>query len=1090
MFGTDISNIVRLTDALVLAVDTPLHLILCVCFLYRILGWAALVGVGFMVVLLPLPAAIVRRIQRVQRLQMQKTDQRVQAMTESLNIIRMIKMFAWEPFVKSRVTERREGELRYLQMRKLLDLANDIFVGSLPMAAMTISYAFYTLVMGQELDASKVFSSLPVFDQLSDCMYFGIAKVSTTIRGKVSLDRVTTFLYKSLLLDRYKSPSPIASTVMAAPPSENSIGFHEASFSWRDPQEDSVFPSQRTFRLRLDNLLFETGAINLIVGPTGCGKTSILMALLGEMHFIAQGPDSWFNLPRGGGVAYAPQESWVQNDTIKANILFGSPYDESRYKAVLYDCGLEPDLALFVDGDDTEVGEKGLTLSGGQKARITLARAVYSSAQILLLDDIVSALDVHTARWVAEKCLKGTLMRGRTVILVTHAVALVAPIAQKVISLDSKGHILSQGTLSTGLSEDATLRKELQQSRASLEQNTDSLQTDAASKKDPAAGKLIVTEEMAQGRVRWVSMKLLLNAFGGVFSWLSALTGFVLAVTVDTFSMWWLGHWAQAYATFGSHLNIPYYLSVFIGLVVLHQICYGTGAVIYTFGTTRASRKIHAELCDSILRSTFRWLDSTPIGRIVSRFTQDMGEIDNTLTAEAKAVIQLTLKLVFKFTAAVVFAPAFLLPGLVVTMLGWWLGHFYMIAQMAIKRLRSNWRSPLYNHLGASVLGLVSIRAYGAEDKFELVLRQRADAYSRPSRTFWNLNRWIAVRMNFLGAAFSGSLAAYLTYTRRGVSASNTGFSLHMAVEFSGMILWWIRFVNGLEVSANSLERVRDYLSIPHEPAATQEKRAPAYWPASGSIRVESLCARYSHDGPLVLRDLDFEIKSGERIGIVGRTGSGKSSLTLALLQLIPTTGDIYLDGRPARDTNLDDLRSNMTIIPQEPMLLSGTIRSNLDPYSLHDDSTLYDALRVTGLSDSENTIANDNISLDTTVANSGSNFSVGQRQLIALARAMLRRTRVVILDEATASIDSETDALIQASIRTELQHATLITIAHRLLTIMDYDKIMVLSEGRLVEFDTPLALLRNEHGYFRSLVDESGEKEKLIAIAEEGRTS
>ncbi|KZT60623.1 P-loop containing nucleoside triphosphate hydrolase protein [Calocera cornea HHB12733] len=1090
MFGTDIANIVKLIDAVTLVVDTPLQIILSISFLHLVLGWAALVGIGFMVLTIPLPGAIVSRIQRVQRLKMQKTDQRVQAITESLSLIRMIKMFAWEPLVKQQVTERRDDELRYLQTRKLLDLANDILLGLLPMTSMTIAYGFYTLVMGRELDASTVFSSLPIFDLLSDNLSFAIVKVSGTIRAKVALDRVTGFLYESLLLDRYKSTHSIPTSGTVVVPTETRIGFHQATFSWRDPQDDLILPSQRTFLLHLDNLLFEHGAINLIVGPTGCGKTSILMSLLGEMHFIPQSADAWFSLPREGGVAYAAQESWVQNDTIKENIIFGSPYEESRYRTVLYECVLEPDLALFTAGDNTEVGEKGLTLSGGQKARITLARAVYSSAQVLLLDDIVSALDVHTARWVVEKCLKGHLLKGRTVILVTHAIALAAPVAQKIISLDAKGRILSQGALETQLSKDATLREELLESRASLEQVGTTLPLEADPLKDKASGKLTLTEEMADGRFKWASMKLLLAAFGSFLSWFSALAGFVSAVAVDTFAMWWLGHWAQAYATYGSEVNVIYYLCVFIGLVVLQQLSYGTGSVIYTFGTTRASRKLHADLIDSVLSSTFRWLDSTPVGRIVSRFTQDIGEIDGALTEQGQTVIRMTIKLILKFGAAIAFSPAFLLPGLIITVLGIGLGHIYMIAQMAIKRIRSNWRSPLYNHLGASVLGLVSIRAYGAEDKFELVLRQRADAYSRPSRTFWNLNRWIAVRMNFLGAAFSGSLAAYLTYSRRGISASNTGFSLHMAVEFSGMILWWIRALNGLEVSANSLERVRDYLSIPHERAATPEERAPAYWPASGSIKASGLCARYSQDGPLVLKDLNFAIKSGERIGIVGRTGSGKSSLTLALLQLIPTTGDIYLDGRAAHATNLDDLRSSMTIIPQEPMLLSGTIRSNLDPYSQHDEATLYDALRVTGLLGSENSSANSDISLDTTVANAGSNFSVGQRQLIALARAILRHTQVVILDEATASIDAETDAIIQASIRMELQNATLITIAHRLLTIMDYDRIMVLSEGQLMEFDTPFALLQNAHGYFRSLVDESGEKEKLIAMAKKGRMS
>lgn len=302
------------------------------------------------------------------------------------------------------------------------------------------------------------------------------------------------------------------------------------------------------------------------------------------------------------------------------------------------------------------------------------------------------------------------------------------------------------------------------------------------------------------------------------------------------------------------------------------------------------------------------------------------------------------------------------------------------------------------------------------------------------------------------------------------------------------MILYWVRVANMVEVSANSLERIRDYLVIDHEPEPSEKGKPPAYWPASGALKVDNLSARYSKDGPLVLQDVTFDIKSGERVGIVGRTGSGKSSLALSLLRLIPTEGKVYFDGCLTNDLNLNALRNSLAIIPQEPTLISGTLRYNLDPLSEHDDASLYDALRATGLITDTGASDGTNLGLDSTVGNAGSNFSVGQRQLIALARAILRGTRVLILDEATASVDAETDSTIQTSIRLELRHATLITIAHRLLTIMDYDKIMVLDAGKLVEFDSPLALLANENSYFRSLVEESGDKEKLIGIAEKGR--
>ncbi|KZT60636.1 hypothetical protein CALCODRAFT_492173 [Calocera cornea HHB12733] len=1090
MFGTDIGNMIDGRDFLFLIIDCPLEVLLCMWFLWVILSWAAVVGMLFILVTLPIPGLIASKIQDAQRKMMQKTDLRVQAITESLGIIRMIKMFGWEPLVERQVGEVRNEELHYIRLRKILGMLNNIISGMLPLITMIITYAFYTLVLKRELDAARVFSSVPVFDTLRQDMGGVIAMLTNIIKSKVSLDRVNDFMRSSRLLDRFRR-TPVESAILAAPVAESDIvGFHNATFTWSDPADGALQPGQRNFRLHLDDVIFKTGQVNVIVGPTGCGKTSILMALLGEMHFEAQGVDSWFSLPRRGGVAYAAQESWVQNDTIKNNVLFGSPYEEARYKKVLHQCGLEPDLAMFNAGDDTEVGERGLTLSGGQKARITLARAVYSPAQVLLLDDIVSALDVHTARWVVQKCLQGDLIKGRTVLLVTHAVALIAPIATNVISLSAHGRIISQGPLDKTLTVDPTLRAELKESEQTLDVVEDLPGDEPKPAEDKSAeGKLVVKEEMAEGRIKWASIKLFTDAFGGSWYWILLGLGQILGLGLDIGGTWWLGYWAQAYEKKpDGGVNVVYYLFVFMGIVTLQEAMWFILQLVHALVSIRACRKIHDALCESVLGSTLRWIDSTPVGRIVSRFTQDIREIDGPLTGLAQIITQMTVSLVMKFVVIIVISPIFSIPGAFILIVGLALGQVYIAAQMCVKRLRSNWRSPLYNHLNAAVTGLISVRAYGAEDSFKVELRKRADAYSRPSRTFYNLNRWITTRADLLGAGFSSGLAAYLVYVKNSIGASTTGFSLTMAIGFSSMILYWVRVSNMVEISANSLERIRDYLVIDHEPTPTEKGKPPAYWPASGNLKVENLSAKYSKDGPLVLENITFDIKSGERVGIVGRTGSGKSSLALSLLRLIPTEGKVYFDGRLTSDLNLDALRQNIAIIPQEPTLISGTLRFNLDPLSEHDDASIYDALRATGLITDTGAADGTNLGLDSTVANAGSNFSVGQRQLIALARAILRGTRVLILDEATASVDADTDSTIQTSIRVELRNATLITIAHRLLTIMDYDKIMVLDAGKLVEFDTPLALLQNEKSYFRSLVDESGDKENLVSIAEKGR--
>jgi len=410
-----------------------------------------------------------------------------------------------------------------------------------------------------------------------------------------------------------------------------------------------------------------------------------------------------------------------------------------------------------------------------------------------------------------------------------------------------------------------------------------------------------------------------------------------------------------------------------------------------------------------------------------------------------------------------------------------------MKAQLSAKREMSNAKSPILNHFGASIAGLVSIRAYGAEGMSRMESMMRIDKYIRSARTFHNLNRWISLRLDTLGAFFVAGLAAYLVYGPTSVNPSNTGFSLDMAVGFSLFIIWWVRILNEFEVTGNSIERIQGYIDIEQEAKPSADGIPPAYWPSSGNLRVEHLSARYSVDGPLVLHNISFEIQAGERIGIVGRTGSGKSSLTLALLRCIITEGSVYFDALPIDKINLDILRRNITIIPQMPELLSGSLRHNLDPFGEHDDATLNDALRSSGLFAVQTDEDEDaKITLDTAIAGGGANLSVGQRQILALARAIIRDSKLLILDEATSAIDYATDAVIQNSLRNELKEDTsVITVAHRLQTVMDSDRILVLDAGRIVEFDSPRNLLAKKEGRLKAMVDDSTDRDALYALAQ-----
>ncbi|KZT67108.1 multidrug resistance-associated ABC transporter [Daedalea quercina L-15889] len=1093
LISSDLASISMSKDFLMILVKLPIEVVFCIWFLYTILGWSAFVGLASIVLSFPIPGFIMSLTSKYQREKMQKTDARVQTTTETMNVIRMIKLFGWEPRVAAQTSEKREEELKLVEKNKLLNLINGNINHVIPLITMIVTYATFTVIMKRDLTASVVFSSITVFETFSHLLHMAVGYTPALIQAKVSLDRIDGFLQKTELLDGFSEQPDEIHNQFVAQPQEGVIGIRNASFSWTSATSGSAASTpgsgRRNFALRIDgDLFFEKGCINLIIGPTGSGKTSLLMALLGEMHYMPAGPDSFSSLPRIGGVAYAAQESWVQNETIRDNILFGAPFDEERYNKVLDQCALKRDLELFAAGDKTEVGEKGITLSGGQKARITLARAIYSKAHTLLLDDVLAALDVHTSRWIVDKCFKGDLVRGRTVLLVTHNVSMASPIADFVVALGTDGRITSQGSIANALENNKKLAAEVAKEEAEIEKAETTVDDQGPKPPRQDAGKLVVEEEIAAGHVGWQAMKIYFNGLGGnrqAMFWFSFIGGLILYEVITVSQTWFLGYWARQYDEMpASEVRVTFFLGGYGSIMIISVLFYATAFYVYTYGSIRASRTIHNELISSILGTTLRWLDKTPASRIIARCTQDIQEVDSSIARWFSSLTEISLEMLMKFGAVVLISPIFLVPGVVIAALGGWIGQIYMKAQLAVKRERSNAKAPVLGHFGAAFAGLTSIRAYGAQGAFKKESYVRINRYTRASRAFYCLNSWVDIRINALGAVYATALAAYLVYGKS-ITASNTGFSLNMAVGFSSMIFWWIRVFNELEVSGNSLERIKQYLEIEHEPKPTPEGVPPAYWPASGDLKVERLSARYSPDGPRVLHEISFEVKSGERIGIVGRTGSGKSSLTLALLRCIITEGKVYYDGLPTDSINLDALRSSITIIPQVPELLSGTLRQNLDPFQQYDDVVLNDALRSAGLFSLQSDMTEGRITLDSPIASGGTNMSVGQRQILALARAIVRQSKLLILDEATSAIDYATDAVIQASLRQELDKGvTLLTVAHRLQTIMDSDKIMVLDAGRIAEFGRPSELVKNEKGMLRALVDESGDRETLYAMA------
>lgn len=1157
--------------------SVPVQVIMAVTLLYKIMGFSSFAGIALMVLMLPVNLFIARQFNKVQNAILKGTDARIHATNEALQNIRIIKYFAWEERFHGIVGEKRKAELKCLRNRYILwSSAATVWYGT-PILITFLSFFLYTVVEKKQLTPSIAFPALSMFsllrvplDQLADM-------VAHVQESKVSLDRVDRYLNE----EETEKYDQLREDSTSDQPTR--IGLQKATLTWgtAKPKPGTSGSADGTDAFRLINMdvEFPIGRLSIIAGATGSGKTSMLMALLGEMRLV----DGRVHLPGGmsnraelpvdpetgliDSVAYCAQEAWLVNDTVKENIVFASPYDERRYRAVIKACALERDLQILDAGDQTLVGEKGISLSGGQKQRISLARAVYSSARHLLLDDCLSAVDSHTAKHLFRQALTGPLMFNRTCILVTHNVALAVPQADHVIVLDN-GKIAAQGrpdavaatgalgeeffksrpgsrASSRGLSRAPSDREEADETPAN---GTANGSTDKSQKED----KSKLREGKATGSIKWSTVTMYLQSMGQWYYWILAVAIFCLQQLGSVSTNIWIRQWANSYHTanlgaedeaglyaaaahlkpptfnvgsvskmntFGppqlgsrssnsasdGQVNVGYYLGVY-GLLGFSYIAISlTREAVLFWGSLHASWKIHDRLLRTVMHAKFRFFDSTPLGQLMNRFSKDVESVDQEVAPVAIGMLHSLASVIMIVILISVITPGFLIAGVFITLVYTALGAIYLNSSRDLKRLESVQRSPLYQQFGETLNGIVTIRAYGDGPRFIVDNHRRINAYNRPHIYLWASNRWLALRVDWTGALVSFFSATFVLINVGKIDAGAAGLSLTYAVTFTENVLWLVRLYSEVQQNMNSVERVREYLEIEQEAAPViPDSRPSAGWPSHGAVEFSDYSTRYRPDLDAVLKDVSFSVKPGEKVGIVGRTGAGKSSLALALFRgLESEKGQILIDGVDIGSIGLRDLRENITIVPQDPTLFTGTIRSNLDPFGLFTDEEIFTAIRrvhligsdasgtatpvtineANGLASSATSIAdNKNIfhNLDSLVSESGSNLSQGQRQLLCLARALLKNPRVLMMDEATASIDYATDAKIQETLR-ELRDSTIITIAHRLQTIIDYDKVLVLDHGRVIEFDHPWALINREDGLFRSMCDNSGNVEVLM---------
>ena len=1194
--------------------STPVQLVLCVVLLYRVLGRSAIASIIMMVLVMPLNLFLAKQFSKVQKNVMAATDIRIHSTNEILQNIRIIKYFAWEQRFAQMIDEKRAVELRALRNKYILWAFAATVWFAVPLLITLFSFLLYTVVEKRPLIPSIAFTALSLFgilryplDQLADM----IAHVQ---ESKVSVDRVEEFLnedetekYELLLQDKTdEHGDPV-------------IGFDKTTLTWggKDAQKQD---GQTAFRMIGLDVHFLVSRLNIVVGPTGSGKTSLLMALLGEMTLLEgsvalPGGFSREDLqkdPETGlteSIAYCAQQAWLANDTIKQNILFATPFDESRYKAVIAACALERDLEILDKGDATLVGEKGITLSGGQKQRISLARALYSYSRHVLLDDCLSAVDSHTAKHIFEHCIIGALMFGRTCILVTHNIALCVPQSQYVVSLKN-GKVVAQGPPNDMIASGA-LGDDLLKSRpgskggsqmhsrnlSAINLNSNAMRdmnghsaksnghANGSTKEPPAKpnhdSANTRTEGKATGSVDIKVIKMYLKAMGPWHYWTIAFVGFTLQQLGSVAANVWIKEWANAYTErsqrvnrvtatdsssatyhlrnnmFSSHalssgtsfwalhmsskaspstintmlstdekVDAWHYLIVYALLALFYVVISFVREGYIFWGSLRASAKLHTRLLESVTRAKLQFFDTTPLGQLMNRFSKDIEAIDQDVAPVALGVLGCLFSLITIVVLITVITPGFLIAAFFITIIYFAIGQLYLRSSRDLKRLESVQRSPLYQHFGETLSGIVTIRAYGDARRFVRDNQTRVDTHNRPFIYLWATNRWLALRVDFTSALVAFFTGVFIILSIGRVDAGSAGLSLTYALMFTENVLWLVRLYSMNEQNMNSVERVKEYIEVDQEAEAIiHEARPNGNWPSQGAIQFLNYTTRYRADLDPVLDDLTFSIRPGERVGIVGRTGAGKSSLALALFRgLEAETGKIVIDGVDIGLIGLQDLRESITIVPQDPTLFTGTVRSNLDPFGLFTDEDIFATLRRVQLLDSPNpatassptapvvpivftppetpetstdesdlglskrrtnTRENANIftNLSSPVAESGSNLSQGQRQLLCLARALLKAPRVLLMDEATASIDYSTDSKIQETLR-EVKDSTIITIAHRLQTIVDYDKVLVLDKGKLMEFDAPWELILEEGSIFRGMCEMSGDLDSLLEAA------
>ncbi|XP_071550882.1 ATP-binding cassette sub-family C member 5-like isoform X3 [Panulirus ornatus] len=1119
LFANDAQRIYDYVVIGPLIIGGPVVAVGGVIYILWLLGPWALFGMVTFLLFYPFQYVMSRLTGYFRRRTVAVTDERVRMMNELLSCVKLIKMYAWEKSFATTIAEIRRRERQLLEKSAYVQSISLAMAPTVPIIAAIVTFLAH-IGAGNNLTAAQGMTVISyLLGNARSSLNILRFSIRAIVEGGDSLKRIKSILLMEELTPYLESPQD----------SSIATAFHDATLAWdilslqkrkrkrRRNKPDVVSSADQLLLKSKDtqykevllniNLNIKKGELIAICGGVGAGKSSLISALLGHMHLQSG------KVYLQGTCAFVGQQAWILNATFRDNILLDEPFDAKRYYRVIHACNLTQDVASMPAGDFTEVGERGINLSGGQKQRLSLARAVYANKEMYLLDDPLSAVDAHVGNHIFQWVIKGAL-REKTTVFVTHQLQYL-PQCDRVVYLRD-GRIFEVGTHTELMEadheyaalykthmdtvnrdgnereEEATLMQ--QESTVSSSSGKNGLQRNSPEKKfvnlqtnfAEGTGQLICEEKLEKGDIPLSTYHSYIMAAGGYIISSLVICTFILNVGCTAFSSWWLSLWLTAGSgnatlmignetvisnSLADNPDRPFYQTVY-GCFIL--IILGTSLIRgFTFmkATLMGSSRMHDLVFIKVFRSPMSFFDTTPSGRILNIFSRDMDEVDvrvpMTLETFLQNVCIITSSLVFVCLVFPYFLPILVL----LAVLFLFIRNVFRIGIRDLKRMENVSRSPLYSHVSTTINGLATINAYGKQKMFTKKFMVLFDENTCVFYLFNCAMRWLAVRLDLLALLVTSCTAALALLLRGTVEASFAGLALAYAAQLSGIFQYTVRLSTETEARFTSVQRINSYskVLVSEAPPIIESRRPDVMWPKYGRISFRNVQMKYRPETPLVLKDITFDIDSMENIGVVGRTGSGKSSLGVALFRLVElAAGTIRIDSIDISTLGLEDLRSKLSIIPQDPVLFIGTVRYNLDPFDRHSDKELWSALEQTYMKDR---ISNLELKLCAPVVENGENFSVGERQLICMARALLRNSKILFLDEATAAIDTETDFKIQQTLKDAFKSCTMITVAHRLNTVMSCTRILVLDDGKVAEFDTPRALLANPSSLFAKMV-------------------